>query len=139
MREHFTSQALNAYLDTPGGLMLCAQHGSRQAAAALAEGEAADRAWRREKAVALAERYPGRYPTVDDAMRDIPDPAGGMGPVLTGDTDDIVTAVRRVDPTRGVRNLGGELPDGAVEGTVVSPGGRFTPADTRPPCARPGC
>lgn len=113
-----------------------ADHWRRYSWQALAEGERADRAWRRERAAERAERYPERWPTVEDAMRDIPDPVGG-GAWLVGETDDIVAAVRRIDPARGVRNLGGELPDGAVTGYAQGPDGRgLTLADTRPPWAR---
>jgi hypothetical protein len=137
VREHLTAQGINAYLDTPAGEVLVAQHGGRhQAAAALARAEAADREWRRAQASARAERYPERYPTVSDALRDIPDPVGGGGAQLTGSTDDIVAAGRRVDPSAGWRNLGGELPDGAAEGITQSPGRGVVAADTRPPWRR---
>jgi hypothetical protein len=128
---------MNAWLDSPAGLMLAAQCGSRQAAAAhLAAAEDADRRARRERAVRAAERYPERWPSVDDAMRDIPDPAGGGGAQLTGSTDEIVSAVRWINPTTGIRNLGGEPEDGAVSGAVEAPGRGLVPADTRPPWQR---
>jgi hypothetical protein len=136
VREHYTGQTLNAALDTTAGVFLQAQHGGRaQAAAALAEAENADRAWRREQAIRLAERFPGRYASIDDAMIAIPDPQGGQGAWLEGDTDDIVRAVRRVAPFAPVRNLGesGPEPGRAVAG---GPDGRLTLADTRAPWQR---
>jgi hypothetical protein len=137
MRDHFDRRGINAYLDTPGGLMLAAQHGSRdRAAAALAGAEAADRAWRRAQAVDKAERHPEAYPTVDDAMNAVPDPLGGGGAWIQGSTDEIVAAVRWINPATGIRNLGGEPDDGAVEGMVLPPGRYPEPADTRPPWNR---
>ena len=137
MRERFTARGLNGWLDSPAGLMLSAQHGSRHAAAAaMVRAEAADRDWRRQQAEAKAERYPDRYASVADAMRDVPDPRGGGGAWLTGSTDEIVAAARRIDPTRGIRNLGSEPESGAVEGITSGPGRGLEPADTRPPWAR---
>ena len=139
MREHFTTPGVNAWLDTPAGVMMSAQCGSRQAAiSALAEADAADRAWRRQQAIRRAEMFPGRYASVDDAMIAIPDPAGGFAAQLEGTTDDIVAAVRRVDPTQRVKNLGGDLPDGAVSGIAQGPVGGPHAADTRPPWQREG-
>src|SRR5260370_17970721 len=139
MRDHLTSQGISAYLDTAGGMALCAQHGSRQAAAAvLVEAEAADRAWRRERAVHRAEAYPDRYASVDDAMRDIPDPLGGVPANLGGSTDDVVRLYRRIDPMGGARNLGPEPVDGAdiPAPRAQGPEGRIGPADTRSPWQR---
>jgi hypothetical protein len=137
MREHLTGQGINAYLDTAGGKALAAQYrGRQQAAAALAQQESADRAWRQQQATARAERYPERYPTVADAMRDVPDPLGGGGAWMAGTTDEIVAAGRWVDPTAGWRNVGAELPDGAISGVAQSPGRDLVAADTRPPWAR---
>ena len=137
MREHFTRQGMQSYLDTPGGLTLAAQHGSReQAAAAIARDEALDRAWRRAQAIAKAERHPEVYPSVDDAMIAIPDPAGGGGTWLSGTTDEIVAAYRWVNPGCGARNLGPEIEDGAVAGVTQGPGRGLEPADTRPPWRR---
>jgi hypothetical protein len=136
-REHFTRQGMNAWLDSPAGLMLAAQHGSRHgAAAALAQAEADDLTWRREQAAAKFERYPQRYESPSHAMADVPDPAGGGGAWLAGSTDEVVNAARRIDPTRGIRNLGGELPDGSVDGITVGPDRVPAPADTRPPWQR---
>jgi len=141
MRENFTGPGLNAWLDTPGGVMFTALHGSRQhAAAAMAEADQLNRAWRRQQAVARAERFPGRYPSVDDAMMDVPDPQGGGawlgGPSVS--TDDLVAQVRWVNPAAGVRNLGGEPEAGDVQGAVQAPGRGLQPADTRPPWQREG-
>lgn len=138
MREAFTGQTLNYWLDTPAGVMATALHGGRQrAAAAVAQADEADRAWRRQQAVSKAERFPARYPTVDDAMMDVGNPAGGGGAWLMGSTDEIVAAVRWVNPAAGVRNLGGEPETGEVEGAVQAPGRPgFEPADTRPPWNR---
>ena len=131
---------MQSYLDTPGGLTLAAQHGSReQAAAAIARAEEADRAWRRAQAVAKAERYPSVYPSVDDAMMAVPDPVGGGGTWLTGSTDEIVAAVRWINPATGIRNLGPEIEDGAVQGVTQGPGRQsLEPADVRPPWQREG-
>lgn len=138
MREHFTSQSLNAWLDTPAGEALAAQHGGRaQAAAALAEAEAADRAWRRAVAEARFERYPDRYESPSHAMAYIPDPAGGCGAWLDGTVDELVDAGRRVNPAAGWRNLGGELPDGTLVTAIAQgPGRGLEPADIRPPWQR---
>lgn len=138
MRENFTAQGLNAWLDTPGGVMMCAQYGSRQAAAnALAAADQANRAWRRHAAVAKAENHPDVYPSVDDAMMGVGDPQGGFGAQMTGTTDEIVNRVRRVDPSRGVRNLGLAPEDGTpVTAMNQDEQGRLTPADTRPPWRR---
>jgi hypothetical protein len=112
-------------------------HGSRHAAAAaLAEDESADRTWRRSRAEELFERYPSRFPSVSDAMAAVPDPVGGGGVTLAGSTDDIVASLRRHNPGAGWRNLGGELPDGAIEGIATGPGRGLQPADTRPPWQR---
>jgi hypothetical protein len=118
--------------------MLSAQHGSREAAAAaMMRAEETDRAWRRTQAVAKAERHPEAYPSVDDAMMAIPDPVGGGGTWLQGSTDEIIAAVRWVNPATGMRNLGGEPEDGAVQGVVSGPGRPgMEPADTRPPWQR---
>jgi hypothetical protein len=138
MREHFDRRGINAYLDTPGGILLAAQHGSREAAAAaLVRAEELDRAWRRRQAVARAERYPGSFPSVDDAMNAVPDPLGGGGAWIMGTTDEIVAAVRWISPATGIRNLGGEAESGEVAGVTQSPGRPgLEPADTRPPWAR---
>jgi hypothetical protein len=139
MRDHHTRQTLNAWLDTPGGLLMAAQHGSREGAAvALAAAEAQDRAWRRWVAEEKFERYPGRYPSVADAMADVPDPKGGSGAWLEGSADEIVSAVRRIDPASGIKNLGGDMPDGAVTGAVQPPGRDLEIADVRPPWRREG-
>jgi hypothetical protein len=138
VRENLTAQTINSYLDTPGGVMLCAQYGSRQAAAsALADADQANRAWRRVRAAAKAENYPDAYPSVDDAMRSVGDPTGGYGAQLSGSVDQIVSAVRRVDPSRGVRNLG-EVPQDGVPASAFMQDdkGHLTPADTRPPWRR---
>lgn len=138
MREALTAQGLNSYLDTAGGRALTGQHGGRgQAAAALAEAEAADRAWRRQQAEARAERYPSRYPTVADALRDIPEPIGGSGAWLSGSSDEIVAMLRRADPSWRWRNLGYEDADTDTHAIAASPGRQgYEPADTRAPWAR---
>ena len=138
MRENMTGQQVNAYLDTPGGLMLAAQYGSRQAAAAaLVQDDANKRAWRRSIAAAKAENYPDVWPSVDDAMRAVPDPVGGFGAQLNGTTDEIVAKVRRIDPSRGIQNLG-EAPQTGQPATalVYTPDGNTVQADTRPPWQR---
>jgi hypothetical protein len=67
----------------------------------------------------------------------IGDPGGGFGASLTGTVDEIVAQVRRVDPSRGVRNLGAEPEDGTpVTALAQGHDGRLTPADTRPPWQR---
>ena len=141
MREHHTAQSLNAWLDTPAGEALAAMHGGRyQAAAAMAEAEAQDRAWRRQQAEARFERFPGRYESPAHAMADIADPAGGPAMWLEGSTDEVVAQGRRVNPAAGWRNLGGEMPDAVAEGVVQMPGragqAAVAPADTRPPWRR---
>jgi len=140
MRENFTGQTLNAWLDTPAGVMATALHGSRQgAAAAQVQADELDRAWRRQQAVFKAERFPGRYASVDDAMMDVGNPPGGGGAWIGGpatSTDEIVSMVRWVNPAAGVRNLGGEPETGDVEGAVQAPGRGLQPADTRPPWNR---
>jgi hypothetical protein len=136
MREHFTSQTLNAWLDTAGGMAWVVQHGGRaQAAAAMARQEAADRQWRLERATEKAERYPERYASVADALRDIPEPLGGGGAQLTGSTDDIVAKARRIDPLARWHNAGYEQvsEDGGVY-TYTNDG--MVAADTRPPWQR---
>lgn len=137
-RENMTAQQVQAYLDTAGGLMLAAQYGSRQAAAAaLVEDDMRKRQWRRQVAAAKAENYPDVYPSVDDAMRAVPDPVGGFGAQLSGSTDEIVTKVRRIDPSRGVQNLGEAPQDGTpVTALVQGPDGNTVLADTRPPWQR---
>lgn len=139
MKEHFDDFGLNSYLSTPGGKVLLMQHGSRRAAAAaLAEAERADRAWRREQAVARFERHPDRYPSVDDALARIPDPVGGgvwMGSAGTS-TDEIVALGRAVDPRDGWQNLGLAPESGEMEGYVELPGRGVAPADTRAPWER---
>jgi hypothetical protein len=136
-REHFTAQSLNSWLDTPAGQAYTAMHGSRAAAAAaMAQAEDADRTWRRQRADEKFERYPDRYESPTHAMRDVPDPLGGGGAWMTGSTDEIVAAGRRVDPAAGWRNLGGDVPDAAAKGYTVAPDGRVNLADTRPPWTR---
>jgi hypothetical protein len=119
---------------------MSAQHGSREAAAAaLVRAEELDRAWRRQQAVARAERYPSVWPSVDDAMNAVPDPLGGGGAWITGTTDEIVSAVRWISPATGIRNLGGEAESGEVAGVTQSPGRPgLEPADVRPPWNRDG-
>lgn len=137
MREQLTGQQLNSYLDTPAGMALTGQHGGRvQAATALAEAERSDRAWRRAQAEVKAERYPDRYGTVADALRDIPEPKGGAGAWLTGTSDEVVTMLRRADPSWRWRNLGYEDADTDTHGVTTGPGRGLAPADTRPPWAR---
>ena len=138
MRENFTAQGLNAWLNSPAGVMLCAQYGSRAAAAnALVNADQANRAWRRQAAVAKAENHPDVYPSVDDAMMGVGDPTGGFGAQLSGTTDEIVNKVRRVDPSRGCRNLGEAPQDGEPATALMQDAnGRLTPADLRPPWRR---
>lgn len=138
IRENMTSQQVQAYLDTPGGLMLSAQYGSRQAAAAaLVQDDALKRQWRRQVAAAKFENYPDVWPSVDDAMRAVPDPVGGFGAQLNGSTDEIVAKVRRIDPSRGVQNLGEAPQDGKpARALVYTPDGSTVLADTRPPWQR---
>ena len=136
MREHFTNQSLNAYLDTAGGQALVAMHGGRaQAAQALATAEAADRAWRREVAVGRAEVQAGRWPSVDDAMIATPDPLGGGGAQLAGTEQDIASAARRADPARPWIVVQ-TTPDAMARAISQGPGTGPHPADTRPPWRR---
>lgn len=137
MREAMTAQTMNAWLDTPAGLALQAATGSRGAAAyAMYQGAAADTAWRREQAEARAERYPDRYASVADAMREIPAPLGGGGASLAGEVDAIVARFRRADPGCGVRNLGSEPESGVpAVATTYGPNGA-APADIRAPWQR---
>lgn len=138
IRENMTTQNINAYLDTPGGVMLTAQYGSRQAAAAaMAAADAADRQWRRQAAARKAENYPDVFPSVDDAMRAVGEPTGGFGAQLTGTADEIVAKVRRIDPSRGMRNLGEEPQTGEPTTAMYQDQyGNLTPADLRPPWGR---
>lgn len=136
MRENFTNQSLNAYLDTPAGQALAAQHGGRaQAAAALEAAEAADRAWRRQVAVHRAEVSPGRFPSVDDAMIQTPAPVGGPAVTLAGSEDDIVRAMRRIDPARPWYSVQ-QAPEATSAGISQGPGTPPHVADTRPPWRR---
>lgn len=136
MREQLTAQGMNAYLDTTAGKAQVARYGSRQAAAAaMYAAERSDRDWRSERAETLAERYPSRYASVADAMRDVPAPIG-PGVYLEGSSDDVIRALRRADPIGKWRNLGIEDADGSVAGAAVGPDGTVTPADTRPPWQR---
>jgi hypothetical protein len=135
-RENFSGQSLNAYLDTAGGQALAAQYGGRaQAAEALAAGDRADRAWRREMALPRAAAYPDRFPTVEDAVNAIPDPVGGRGAQLAGDEQDIADAARRADPAHPWHVIRG-LPDATVAGVSMGPDGRVHTADTRAPWQR---
>lgn len=136
-REKFNSQGINAYLDTGGGLALQAQHGSRYAAAqAIADGDRADLARRRELAESLADRYPNRYPTVGDAMRDVASPPGGGGAFLVGTAEEIARAFTRVDPLCGARVIGEEKDRTSIALAAQGPDGRYAEADTRPPWRR---
>ena len=72
-------------------------------------------------------------------MMAVPDPVGGGGTWLTGSTDEIVAAVRWINPATGIRNLGPEIEDGAVQGVTQGPGRQsLEPADVRPPWQREG-
>ena len=137
-REHFTPQGMNNYLDSPGGMALVGQHGGRgEAAAALAQAEAADRAWRRQQAEARFERHPDRYESPAHAMADVPDPLGGGGAWLAGTSDEVVNMLRRADPSWRWRNLGYEDADTDTHPVASSPGRPgLTRADVRPPWRR---
>jgi hypothetical protein len=137
LRERHTRQSIQAFLDTPAGVMMSAQYGSRErAAAAMAENDRADQQWRQQQAASRLERYPSRYPTFYDALADVPDPVGGGGVWMTGETDDIVAKVRWISPSTGIRNLGPDIENGEVTGVSQSPGRGLEVADTRPPWNR---
>jgi hypothetical protein len=137
MAEKFTMPQLNAWLDTPGGMALVAEHGSRAAAAAALEQEqAASRAWRHQQAADRVERYPDRWPTMEDAMRGIHDPVGGFAAELTGSCQGIAAAYLRNGPAARVRVIP-ELADGSdTKVWVTDEHGRLVPADTRAPHQR---
>lgn len=136
-REVFNPAQMQAYLDTPGGQMLAAMHGSRQAAAAaMVQGETDRRSWRLERAQSLYERFPERFPSVGDAMAHVHDPVGSPMMVI-GDSDEIARAARKIDPTRHVRVIEAE-PEGDTTFSAysVAPDGQLSVADTRPPWKR---
>jgi hypothetical protein len=136
-REHFTSQTLNAYLDTSAGQVQIMAHGGSRAAAAqaLSDADAADRAWRRRRAEERFERQPDRFESPSHAMASIADPAGGAAAVLNGTEQEIVNAARRADPARAWHVVP-RTPDATVTGVSQSPGSGLVAADMRPPWQR---
>lgn len=135
-REAFTDPMLNAWLDSPAGQAMIMMHGSRaQAAAALEQAGAADRSWRRQQAIAWTAQHPDRFPSVEDAMNAIPDPAGGGGAWLdapdkkTG-VADMAAAARQADLSRPWFAVPA-WPDATVRGYSVGPDGQMHPIDTR--------